>query len=693
MRRLGSVMAGGLLALVVASCGESKVVAGSSEGKLSPELVELGVVQLGSQGSAFVEVRNTGPGSIRFAVEGATPFFSVQPMEGRLGPYGVRVLEVRFAPGEEGIFGASWTLRFAGGRSAVELHATGEGRLSNVGAPDVVDFGAVRVGQRETRDLQLRNLVEEPLQVRIGTSGGDQSNFGWEEELVSLRPGGTKTIALDFLPKGSTGQRELYLSLDCGGCPTRYVRLVGQAVVPELEATPRSLEFGFVPAGTTKEVSAIVRNVGPVASGPVRIGWDSSSHSTFEVIQPRFARELQPGEEMEVIIAFLSSQTQGERRGTLEFFSEEEKLPLKLPVRAQGGAPALSTSKKAVDFVIPLGWERNPKDPYVWEAIVEVHNAGAPLTLDVQHALKGEGVGAYEVLPLDGVRLVGEERLRYLVRFDPIWEEMNPAVLELSAVGAAPATVSLFGWGNVPVAACGQTIRTSPNQRVFLQGKDESRLGDGSCAWGVAGAPRGSNAMPVSQRDPCVATFVPDVVGVFDMELAVTDVVGNVDTCIASLIASPAHELWIEAHWDRVSDVDLHLFNLDLGDPNERADWSSEANCFYHNCLPSLLPLPWGTSVFHVPSLERDDTTGTGPEHISVPRLAEGGRFAVGLHWYQRYNADQTHATVNVFCKGMPVEEVEVLLDEQKLFYRIGELTVTAEGCEYTRSLLRWDGF
>lgn len=684
MRRLGSLLAGGLLTFAATSCGEGRVRDAGSGGRLAPDHLELGVVYVGSEGSATVELRNTGPAKLHFSAEGEAPYFSVEPGSGHLGPYEMSTLTVVFAPEEEGLFEASWTLHFSGVRDPVSLVVVGEGRRSNVEAPDVLHFGAVRVGARERRELLLRNLVDEPLDVRIGASGGNVSSFQWNEGGVQLEPGASREIAVDFLPKGAAGMRELYLSLGCGGCPTRFVHLVGEAVVPLLEATPSSMEFGLVPAGATREAVTLVRNAGPVASGPLRVAWASGSHSPLQIVHPVDERELQPGEELEVVVSFHSPITEGERRGILEFISAEGPLPLTIPVRGQGGAPALRASVPSLDFVVPFGWDR--------EAIVEVRNRGAPVRLDLRHTIQGLGAAAYEILPLDGTELKGSGGLRYRVRFDPPREGMHQALLEFTAAGAGPATVSLSGWGNVPIASCGETVRTAPNRPVSLQGEDDSRLGDGSCTWEMRSAPKGSSSVLLEQK-ACRAHFVPDLVGSYLVELEVADPAGNVDACVATVIAAPPSDLWVEAHWERISDVDLHLFNLDLGDPTQRGAWSSQANCYYANCQRGDGSLPWGMDASHWPTLERDDTIGTGPEQISIPRLMEGGRYTVGLHWFQGYREMETHATVNVFCLGEPVEEVEVFFDQSGLFYRLGDLTVTEEGCEFTRSLLRWEEF
>ena len=102
-------------------------------------------------------------------------------------------------------------------------------------------------------------------------------------------------------------------------------------------------------------------------------------------------------------------------------------------------------------------------------------------------------------------------------------------------------------------------------------------------------------------------------------------------------------------------DVDLHLLNP-TGNQSPRGAtgyFNSPNDCFFANLAPD-----WGVlgQTVDNPRLSLDDTTGFGPEDISLPR-PQAGHFRLGAHYYCDGSRGPSHATVRIFCGGLLVAE------------------------------------
>jgi hypothetical protein len=63
------------------------------------------------------------------------------------------------------------------------------------------------------------------------------------------------------------------------------------------------------------------------------------------------------------------------------------------------------------------------------------------------------------------------------------------------------------------------------------------------------------------------------------------------------------------------------------------------------------------------PSLDRDDTTFTGPENVRIDEPVPGHAYAVGVNWFSDVNRQpRLVATTNVYCDGLLEESTSVEL-------------------------------
>jgi uncharacterized protein YfaP (DUF2135 family) len=138
------------------------------------------------------------------------------------------------------------------------------------------------------------------------------------------------------------------------------------------------------------------------------------------------------------------------------------------------------------------------------------------------------------------------------------------------------------------------------------------------------------------------------------LELTVSDGRGGLATCQTTITAEAVGDLWVELTWDVPKDLDLHLHNASMGGnvgvAGAGSAWMNNtvgADCYFSQTAPS-----WdGARVNDDPSLERDDTSGTGPDNIRINAPVTTHDYDVAVHHWSGF-AGNTTATVRIYCRG-----------------------------------------
>ena len=159
--------------------------------------------------------------------------------------------------------------------------------------------------------------------------------------------------------------------------------------------------------------------------------------------------------------------------------------------------------------------------------------------------------------------------------------------------------------------------------------------------------------------------FVPDMAGTYVAELVVMNEFGEAsEPCVATLVAVPTDNLWVELvwespgdPWDAEDDMDLYLLapgaTLDDADGDGVLDGIAADNiCFWGNCRRGL---EWGEEGLTEdnPFLDLDDFKD-GPENIRIAN-PEDGVFTVVVHDFNSSAAEYHElslVTVNIYLYG-----------------------------------------
>ena len=188
--------------------------------------------------------------------------------------------------------------------------------------------------------------------------------------------------------------------------------------------------------------------------------------------------------------------------------------------------------------------------------------------------------------------------------------------IDVPLVGKTPGPPGLF---------CVESRTTQRDRAVAIAATLTNETAT-SYVWEVTQAPTGGvlEVYPNHTTGPTIQVR-PRALGTYRIRATVQTSEGNTFDCETEVVAEPG-PVAIRMLWDGAGDLDLHLHN-ELATP-----WFSEDDCYFDNLQPS-----WTSGGVTVrPSLDRDDTSGDGPETILVSELPIGVTYALAVSHFER---------------------------------------------------------
>lgn len=683
MRR--KLWAGASFIFALAACSGGGVLGLQADIKVEPGEIDFGVVYLGERAEAALGVANRGGSGTSLRFEQLPEGLKIRPDELQIGSYGQDFVKVEFLPVEEVELDTHILLTY--GKKSLPVPLRVRALDAPYGYPDILDFGVVRMGGEESRILSLDNRLDEGLSLALrgGTlSTGARYEFPGDDLYIPAR--GSIEVPVVFRPSGEEGRQDGVIQIQCTGCPTREITLLGEGKEIQLSFHPDPILFEEVAPLSSAELDVEVENVGSVAAERLDFIVAGSDRFTLE---PDSVVSLAPGEWSSILMRYEAPAEFGKQQAMLQVYADGRRKIAEVPLAANVMGTDLIIDGPMVELGAPVGWTEG--SPYQWK--VNVRNIGTRTGVELTTEIVGPDADAFRLVPLDDEIAEPGEPEPYHLFFEPQREGSHEAILHVRGDESHRA-LHLAAWGNLPIAECDDVDAVVQVARPFkLRGWDASRLADAACSWRVVEAPEGSHRLP-QPANGCAADFQPDLVGAYTLVFEAKDAAGNADTCVRQFEAQPFQQLWIELFWDKPSDVDLYLLNHALGQPEVESHWYSTASCFYANCRSHHAPLDgWGPEAGNRPILDTDDLHGIGPENINIADIAENGLFSVGVHWFDRKTQLSTRATVNVYCDRRREGSVEVELDQNKLFYLLGTIDFSSGTCTVHLEPDRWEGF
>lgn len=261
-----------------------------------------------------------------------------------------------------------------------------------------------------------------------------------------------------------------------------------------------------------------------------------------------------------------------------------------------------------------------------------------------------------------------------LVNADGTWDQ-DEAKLVIEANAATWAEVTLSG--HALEQTCPHAIIMVPEGDEVVPQTVLHLIGSQSVAvngeissyeWRVE-QPAGAMSVFLPSSSVADPNFEMNVAGTYTFRLSVTDSMG-VRSCIIAeyvvrVVATAA--LHVELLWWTPgvavgtvgADLDLHFLHP------AGSDWFDTAHDTYWQSPPPN----WGGNATHMPSLDRDDTDGDGPENLNFVYPEDGVRYCVGVHYWDDHGLGTSFATVRIYVYGvLRYEQSDVALDVNDLW-------------------------
>ncbi len=674
-----SMLSARLLIKTCSDCRETRVSL-TGEGAQAdlrplPSTVDFGLVHPGSSVTKTIRLSNSGNlpvlvGSASLDPEGGPNFVvdaSAFPVE--VGAGEDVVVEVSFQPPADAAFTEQTSsVRFYGAdENALHFSVPLSGRPGGpnlVATPAQINFGDQPLGLRVSSVVTVRN-VGEPATARVidaYVEGGDSAAFS--VELPETMPADVGTDVAAFTvsfngPNSGIKASQLVIITDDDEQPQFRVPLQGNvrdAIPCDIVVQPGAMRFGLVANGGdyTKTIEVINRGTEDCLVWDVQL--DQSRSPFFAPAGvPTGTAVIPPNGRLPLTIRFMPQGLVGvKEETTLSFSHSAPNEPRKvIPVSGLPSRYDLRVTPSPVMFgALPIDFRsfRN----------VTLTNHGIfPAT--VISANPSLGTSAEFDVHADQLGAIGAEGGTSLFRASYAPAQMGPDAGELELWIQEANEPIIFGARGIgtdeecgdlcapPTAICPAPQTTNVNNQVVLIGTGTDPAGDSlNCTWAKISGPSGSREGPANAA-LCNTTFTPDMVGDYEIELTVSDAMGNTDSCTTQVHANPFGGLWVEMYWSINGDIDLHMLHPNAGTPNTRPAWiDPQWACFYGNCRGVV---EWDNpGPNDNPSLDRDDIQQTGPENIRINQPSTTHPYVVGFKNFSNSNMPQV--TYNVYCGG-----------------------------------------
>ena len=481
--------------------------------------------------------------------------------------------------------------------------------------PPQIDFNNVAPKQTEEKDLTIENTGSGRLEIQGFVLTGDpffavntgaqtyKLNAGTEagitfEQPIVIEAGNKILWKVKFSPESddATFATLKIWTNESGNTDKNEVPISGNAQGPKLKVLPNPIDFGGVRQGTNGEIEVTL-----------------SSDGTEDVVITDIAIDSQTNE-FQPDFSMLST-------GGVPTADN----PLVLHARASEG------DKKATFVLRYIPLDVSPSDAETGKPVPDTATLKITMQNEVDVPVSGYGVSQLCPMPV----IVIEEG-----------EDVPPQT-----------TLHLDGGQSVPSA--GQI--TSYHWSVQQPSDNKFQL--------VPGAEAQSPSHQVNVAE--TYTYCLDVC---DSTGKCSNDPDCKTTACKDVVVRPTQGIHVELTWttpddpdpydegpDAGSDLDLHFAHPFATGPDIDGDGQPDPwfhnpyDCYWGNKHPSWESV--NANIKDDPTLDRDDTDGSGPENLNLDVPKTGREYTIGVHYWNDHGYGDSDPTVKVFIYGDKVAE------------------------------------
>lgn len=584
-----------------------------------------------------------------------------------------------------------------------------------------VTFSRVKPGETRTQPVVVSNTGRDPLKVsQIEWLGSESVTLSVEGSAFPrvLDTRAQFAVAVQFAPTTSTPSPDGIIRIYSNDIdqPKYDLPVIAQQLAPQIHVVPSAEEkliFGQVDPGKTASKKVTVTNTGDLPLEISNIALQAPSDFSYEVVGgASYPVSLTSGESRLDLHVTFSPENTGQTQGDLVLYSNDPSHPIyTLPILANSETPCLKIQPVIVEFSPPVSVQTTATRDVLLTSCSSV-----PLTLSSVMKASGGNVFSHTLVGAENPLASGESAT-LKISFTPDVEGTHKA--EYVVINNDPlqpnATISVIGTSSenqCPTAIARARIHTASDwSRTIDAAPLDTITFDGSLShdvesntlkyyWTIKSAPKDSTSkLAISEEK---ATLFADLAGTYNVCLNVEDT-GNMMSCnedCLTVTVTPKETIHLQLVWhtpddpthdDDGTDLDLHFVRLLQGqeaeDPSVRSGkgtWGDTGiavlndgtDVYFENREPI-----WSVEGFgnELPSLDRDDKDGEGPENINLDNPSPCTWYAIGVHYYQDNAFGPSYATLRVFING-------------KLLHEQPNISLAQTGAFKQMALLHWNG-
>lgn len=549
-----------------------------------------------------------------------------------------------------------------------------EGEPTMLLEPARLTFGEVPAGGEDIQWVTIRNTGEVELVIfSINVTGSDSDAF------IPLHDGGHVVIAagstldVGVLYRSDSASVRGDLTILSNDPLRRGISVVPMTVdAPDgLLLSPDPVDFGRVPRGGIRTHEVTLHNLG---IAPIELRDIFVTNNEFEIISGGLNGEVEflySDESRGVVVRYESEG--GTSVGSLVVRHAEGSESIQ--INANSDAPCVEINPPSVDF-------GEIQSGSFEEAVVTISScSSAPSTAVVEISDVRLGTPPFhsasadfslEEVALSPFSIAPRGTAPFIIRYAPsaagpdsgvaIIETNDPffGAVEIPMTGTGVQRVGPLAWaGCRPMGSNGPFLRevlTTPRTTLECSAGDSDGAID-EWDWDTYDSPGGSTRF--SPDDAELTTVSVALSGEYQLGVTVTDAEGLSSTAFVDIFSLSTDDIRVEATWstpgdpdpddDFGADIDLHFLH-----PN--GCWRDPTwDVSFRNPAPN-----WGDlhSEGDDPSLDADDTTGSGPENVGL-RNPESVRYGVAVHYYGDHEFGPSLVTMRVYVRGILVFNAE----------------------------------
>lgn len=304
----------------------------------TPTSVSFGKVVVGANGSASVNLSNTGSASVTISqasVTGTGFSLVASPAGQTIQPGQSFSFTAEFSPTSVGNATGSISVASDAPNSPMTIALTGTGTEPGLAvSPTGVNFKGVVVGNRATATLSLSNTGSAAVTISQASVTGTGFAISGLAAGLTIQPGQNSTFTAQFSPTSAgSASGSISVSSNSPNSPLT-IALSGTGTQPEIGAIPSSAPFGNVTVGNTNSQTITLSNGG---TANLIISQGSVSGSGFKITGLSTPLTLAPGTNATFNATFTPT-TAGAVSGSISLANDAPNSPYTIALSGTGVA-------------------------------------------------------------------------------------------------------------------------------------------------------------------------------------------------------------------------------------------------------------------------------------------------------------------------------------------------------------------